>query len=365
MQRSNPTTRSVALIAVVAAIGIGLALWKWTTLRASAGAAQPELAEVVEATTARAHEYRPTTTSIGTVVALRSIALRNEVAGTVHTAALQPGAVVEAGTVLVTLDTSVEQAELAAQRAEAKLAGTRLARARQLVTHGGMSVEELDNADAQYRVIAAQIERTQAVIARKTLRAPFRARVGIADVHPGQYLDQGTLLTTLQGIDDAVYVDFVVAQQVAAGLRTGDSVDIEGAGAARIVAIDARVDAKTRNTTVRARIDAARAIAPGASLRVRAAAAAAHNGVAVPTSALRRSPEGDHVFILAQAADGRLRAKLRRVQAGIVLGDEVLLERGLQAGERVATSGSFKLRDDALVQLAAADANAATAATAN
>ena len=67
-----------------------------------------------------------------------------------------------------------------------------------------MSQEEVDQARAARDVAQAQVARTRAVIARKTIRAPFRARVGIADVHPGQYLNEGTQLTTLQGVDDAV-----------------------------------------------------------------------------------------------------------------------------------------------------------------
>ena len=373
-QKLSNKRGSFILVALVIAIGSGLALWKRAALQASASAVQPEIPEMVQAATAQPRQHQPSTTSIGTAVALRSIVLRNELAGTVREVRLQPGAVVEAGTVLVTLDTSVEQAELAAQRAEAGLAESRLNRTRQLVTHGAISVEELDQASAQQQVMHAQIARTEAIIARKTLRAPFRARVGIADVHPGQYLEEGTELTTLQGVADAVYVDFAVAQQVAAGLRIGDSVQIEKAGPveprqagprqaeARIVAIDARVDAKSRNTIIRARADSSAVISPGASVRVRTAAAPQQTGLAVPTSALRRSPEGDHVFVLAKDATGNLRAQLRRVQAGPALGDEVLIESGLKAGERIATTGSFKLRDAALVAVAENTAQAPSAA---
>src|SRR5258706_210649 len=91
-------------------------------------------------------------------------------------------------------------------------------------------------------VAQAQIARTQAIIAKKTIRAPFRARVGISDVHPGQYLNEGTQLTTLQGIDGAVHVDFAVSQQVAVGLRAGTPIQVVTTAdstpiAARIVAV--------------------------------------------------------------------------------------------------------------------------------
>src|SRR5690242_21006524 len=105
------------------------------------------------------------------------------------------------------------------------------------------SAMELDRAVAERDMARAQVERTKAIIARKTIRAPFRARVGIADVHPGQYLNEGSQLTTLQGVADAAHVDFTVAQQVAAALREGDSVEVfpdETAPiTARIIAVDA------------------------------------------------------------------------------------------------------------------------------
>lgn len=360
---------SIALLALVVVLALALASWKQAGLRAGAAAAanQPEPAEAVATVQAQAREHRPLTTSIGTVVALRSVTLRNELPGTVQRMALVPGTIVEPGTVLVALDTSVEEAELAALKAEAALAGTVAQRQLRLQAGGAVSREALDRAEAEHAVAVAQVARTQAVIARKTIRAPFRARVGIADVHPGQFLEQGTLLTTLQGIDDAIYVDFAVPQHVAAGLRPGDRVDITGPAplAARIVALDARVDATTRNAVVRARIDdAAAGSPPGASVRVQVAAGPSHAMVALPASALRRDPQGDHVFVIAADDAGQTRATLRRVRTGAVLGDEVLIDQGLAVGEQVAATGSFKLREGALVAVthATGAAQAAVAA---
>ena len=185
----------------------------------------------------------------------------------------------------------------------------------------------MDRARADRDIALAQIARTKAIIARKTIRAPFRARVGIADVHPGQYLNEGTELTTLQGVDDAVHVDFTVAQQVAAGLRIGHSVDVSAASdsspiVAKIVAVDARIDPTTRNAMVRARIErAANAPTPGASVRVQVPVGQPRKAVAVPVSALRKGPGGDHVFVIAPDEDGKTRAHVRQVESGTVLGE--------------------------------------------
>lgn len=351
---------SLLLLAVLATAGC-LAVWKHGSLAnaATAAAGQPEPVESVTAAVALSREYRPTTTAIGTVMALRSITLRNELPGTVRKVALTPGQIVAAGTVLVALDVSVEQAELDALEARAALATSVLERVRGLRANNAVSEEELDRARADRDVALAQIARTRAIIERKTIRAPFRARAGLSDVHPGQYLNEGTLLTTLQGVDDAVHVDFAVEQRVAAALRDGDTVDILAANGsdksieARIVAIDARVDPATRNAAVRARIeDATKTPSPGASVQIRVPVGAPRHAVAIPASALRKGPGGDHVFVLTGDPNGNTRAHRRPVEVTALLGDEAVISGGLAAGEEVAAAGSFKLRESVLVSLA-------------
>jgi membrane fusion protein, multidrug efflux system len=348
-------TGSAVLLGALILLGGSLAAWKHASIRKadSAAAHQPEPVEAVTSAVATEREYRATTTSIGTVLALNSITLRNELAGTVRQVMLTPGAVVDSGTVLVALDVSVEEAELQAGTAQADLAVTTLARLERLREANATSQEEVDQARAARDVALAQIARTRAIIARKTLRAPFRARVGLTDVHPGQYLNEGTELTTLQGVDAAANVDFTVAQAVAEELRPGERIEVFAADnprpiAARIVAVDARVDPTTRNALVRARI-AGRAPAPGASVRVEVHAGPATAAVAIPASALRKGPGGDFVFVIVPDSTGKSRAHVQPVRSGPVLEDEVLILGGVTPGQKVATSGSFKLRDGVLV----------------
>jgi membrane fusion protein (multidrug efflux system) len=144
-----------------------------------------------------------------------------------------------------------------------------------------------------------------------------------------------------------------VAQQIASQLRPGARVEIFSAGSsaisADIVALDARVDSATRNTTVRAKVGTtAQALTPGASVRVQVPIGPPRLAIAIPASAVRKGPEGSHVFVLINDADST-RVRMRRVQIDTTIGDETLVESGLSAGDRVAASGSFKLRDSALV----------------
>ena len=348
---------SLLLLVIIIAIGAGLGLHKYESIQASAeaSAGQLEPMESVMVAAAREIEHRQTTTSIGTVLALRSITLKNELPGTVRHVTLTPGQIVDKGTLLVALDVSVEEAELKAQEAQAALAKSVLNRRHNLNQELATTQEEVDRARADLDIALAQIARTQAIIARKTIRAPFKARVGIADVHPGQYLDEGTQLTTLQGVGDGVHVDFTVAQQVAANLREGGSVEVLVAGqtvpiTARILALDARIDPTTRNAMVRARIDGSdQAPAPGASVRVQVPVGPSDMAIAIPVSALRKGPGGDQVFVIQPDEHGKTRAHTRLVKSGTMFGDEVVIHTGLSANEMVAASGSFKLRDGVLV----------------
>ncbi|HZM00788.1 MAG TPA: efflux RND transporter periplasmic adaptor subunit, partial [Planctomycetota bacterium] len=296
--KSTSSTAPILLLAMLALLAVGLAAWKRASIAEAdaVAASQPEPMETVTAATTRPAAHVRTSSAIGTVLALRSITLRNELAGKVATARLTPGQVVEEGTVLVAQDVSVEEAELKAEEAQVALAESTLGRLERASLNNGASAREVDQARAQRDVELAEAARIRALIERKTLRAPFRARIGLSDVHVGQYLEEGTEITTLQGVDDAVHVDFSVPQQVAAGLREGGTVAIRAASGApatpaTIVALDSRVDPRTRNAWVRARIDGAgNAPTPGASVQVQVPVGEPQQAVAIPVNALRKGP---------------------------------------------------------------------------
>lgn len=349
--------RSIVLFAAILGTGIALAAWKHASQREAAATAAnfPEPIESIATALSQPREHRVTTTAIGTVIALQSITLRNEIAGTVHKVDLAPGKIFEKGALLVALDVAVEEAELKALQAQASLAKTTLERTQKAIQNKAASEMELERAQAEHDIALAQIARVRAIIERKTIRAPFRARVGLSDLHLGQYLQEGTKLATLQGIEDAVYLDFSLPQRVAATLAQGDRIEtFPGSNAtalpATIVALDAQVDASTRNATVRAKLSGFDPLpAPGASVKVRVPVGPPISAVTVPVTALRKGPAGEFVFVIVTDAQGKERAQIRKVESGAMLGDEVLIHSGLAAGEKVAASGSFKLREGVLV----------------
>jgi membrane fusion protein (multidrug efflux system) len=224
-----------------------------------------------------------------------------------------------------------------------------------------VSAQDLDRAREEHAAAIARVATLKAGIDKKTIRSPFRARVGLTDLQPGAYLDVGTPIAMLQGVAADAYVDFSLPQEAAAAIAPGASVRLVGQGfpdgavTAEVIAEDASVGS---NRAVRFRALAkglGDSLRPGAYVDVVAVTAPARPALFVPLTAVRRAPFGQHVYLLVEEG-GRLRARQRIVQTGPVVGDEIAIVDGLAEGDLVASAGSFKLREGLLVQ---ADAGAA------
>ena len=94
-------------------------------------------------------------------------------------------------------------------------------------------------------------------------------------------------------------------------------------------------------------------------MRVHVPVGPSRKTVVIPVNALRKGPGGDHVFVVDAGEPGKRRAHQRTVVSGAVLGDEIVIESGIEVGEEVAATGSFKLREGVLVMVQAPPAAAA------
>ncbi|MFN7290522.1 MAG: efflux RND transporter periplasmic adaptor subunit [Pirellula sp.] len=349
-----PVFGSLAVLLGVGAVGAGLfAIKQYQFATMGAQQAPPEAPNFVEMATAHSVSFRATSTAIGTIIAPRSILLSNEVPGTVVATTLTPGAVVEAGTVLLQLDISIEQAQLEGAQAAVNIARFRFERTREAFQSKALTELELEEAKTQVLQAEARVSELRAVIAKKTLIAPFKARIGLSDTHTGQYLPSGTQITSLQSVEGYLYVDFTIPQSVAPSLQPGQSINLIAQGlpiTATILALDSRTDKMTRNVMVRAKIDNAPTyLQPGDSVRVQIEYGDEIQAVAIPAEALRRTPEGALAFVAEDDGKGHLRATQRMVQVIKTIGSDVALMSGVKSGERVVTIGSFKLMPDSLL----------------
>lgn len=346
------------VLALVVVTGLLGGYKYWRVLQAiQMGKAFANPAEVVDLAEVRPLQWQVTAAAPGTVVAQQFVTLSNELAGTVARVAFRSGEIVEAGQLLIEFDTRTERADLRSAEADITLARLTAERTRKLIEQRAGTQAEVDRAEAQLAQAEARRDVVATTIARRTLRAPFRGRIGLRDVHPGQYLAAGTELTTLESLADTVYVDFRLQQDIAAQLALGDTVQLAGSGlpadtTAVIRAIDARADEASRTVRVRGETAAAAVLRPGVFVDVTVAATAPRDVLSVPLAAVRRAAFGDHVFVIHEEAgeQGGLSAEQRFVRTGPTIGDEVVIFEGLTAGERVATEGSFKLRQGARVR---------------
>jgi membrane fusion protein (multidrug efflux system) len=331
---------------------------QWASDRALAAAAEP--AEAIHAVQARIAPFAAEMRSVGTVVATQTVELRNELAGTVSYVGFKSGQVVPRGAVLVRMDTAEERARLAAQTARAAVAARNLERSQELVKRGFISRAQVDLLVSESRAASAEAAAIRAVIAKKEIRSPFTARAGIHDLHPGQYLEEGTSITTLQGVDPRRHVDFTLPAQAAAELGLGGLVRVSGTGLPP-GGLDARVTARDSSATdsrlVKYRVSIPAApdrLLPGSFADIAVPVGPAIPMVFIPRTSVNQRPHAAYVFVLLPQAKGQFRVRQQVVRLGPVAGEEVAVVAGLKGGERIAADGAFKLRDGMLVRPVAA-----------
>ncbi|WP_052031528.1 efflux RND transporter periplasmic adaptor subunit [Novipirellula maiorica] len=365
--RSRGVRRAVgSVVVLVGVLGLlaGIAYAKSRQIQAAMSAPPPpEMPVAVTVATAKPATFRQSSVVIGNMLAPESITLRNELAGAVIKVSMEPGGEVEKDAVLIQLDDRSEQAELRSAEASRKLADSALQRARRLNQANANSESELDVAEAELTRAEAMIDELRVRIDKKTLRAPFSARVGLFDLHIGEYLVAGTEITTLEGISDYLKVDFAMPSHVADAVEIGDQVELRVGTSglpmtATIIALDASANAISRSVTARARLENPPAfLQPNDSVQVTVPYGPPIPTRLIPSTAIRRGPSGTLVYVVNEQ-DGQMRAASRDV---VVAGSEDPNARvisGIDAGEVVVADGSFKVFDGALV----ADVNAVTKA---
>lgn len=350
----------IVLGALLAALGALGGYKYWHVSKRSAQAAQfRESPIAIEAADVREIAWQPSVKSTGTVIAKRFVRLRNQLAGAVATVEFQSSQLVAQGEVLLRLDSGSQQAELESALVDIEVAEITFKRNRHLIENHLIPQFQVDSSRAALAQARARAAVLRQAIEDRLIRAPFAGRVGLRDVHPGQYLEEGTELTTLQSIDADVDVDFLLSQEIAPRLALGGDVAFSGGplsrpASGRIVAIDVRVDQASRHVRVRAEARGlGKMLKPGAFVDVIVAAAPAQTVLVVPLAAVRRATYGDHVFVIGEPREGDSgpRVTQRFVRTGSAVEQDVIVLSGLVRTDRVAADGAFKLREGALVSI--------------
>ncbi len=358
----KPRTKQV-LVALAALLTVLLVLGatKGAQIRAmmKAGESFQPPPEAVTTAVVGSEQWGSSVTAIGSVQPVRGVMLTAEIAGTVREIRFESGQEVKGGALLLRMDTSTEQAELASARADAQLAESELARTRTLVAASARSQADLDTAVAQAARAKAAVQNIQSIISKKTIRAPFSGRLGIRAVDLGEFLQPGTPIVALDSADP-VYVDFRVPQQALADIQPGFEVEITGdtfgdrAWMGKVDSIDVRIDPATRNVLVRALVDNPDGrLRPGMFVNVRVALPDSREVLVIPETAVLYAPYGDSVFLVRggerNEGENKLTVEQVFVRLGERRGDLRVVISGLQAGQTIVSTGAFKLRNGSSV----------------
>jgi len=370
---NNGSVMRRRLIIVVVAAGVLLAAivgfntWKanFVAQLRLKNAAPPQ---TVTAARAAFSEWQPEVSAVGSLRAVRGVDVTTEVTGLVRSLRFKSGDEVQSGQVLVELNADAEIAQQHALEAAADLSATVYERDKAQYEAQAISKAQLDADAADLKNRRAQAAAQAALVAKKTLRAPFAGRLGITTVNPGQYLNTGDKVVTLQAVDP-VYVDFKLPQQHLSMITNGQTVNLTTDAfpgvtfAGKITAIDPRVDSGTRNFQAEATIpNPERRLMPGMFGRVAVLAGDVQRHLTLPQTSITYNPYGATVFLARKKPGGTdkdLIAQQSFVTLGPTRGDQVAVLRGVEEGDLVVTSGQLKLNNGTpvLVSEAAQPAN--------
>lgn len=367
-------------LAALAALTAGLAYFQFVIkpgiVKGFISAAFAPKPTTVWAQEAKNEKWSPELTAIGTLRAYQGIFIAPQVAGLISAIRFESGQDVKEGDLLINLDDGVEQADLAAGQAQLRNADATLARQKTLVQGGNTPQATLDSALAARDSAAASVQRTLAIIAQKAIRAPFSGRIGIRNADLGQFAAVGTPLATLTRLDP-IYADFPMTEESLATIAVGQTVAMT-VGAipgqtfeGKIKAIDARVNADSRNVTIRAEFaNPDRRLLPGMFANITVTTGAPAEVLTLPRTAIVYSLYGDNVFVVVPApkpeppkpgtpqaaapppvAEGGLIVERRFVRLGPIRGERIAVLDGVKVGEKVVAAGQIKLQANVPVVL--------------
>jgi membrane fusion protein (multidrug efflux system) len=350
----------IIVVPIVAGLA-GAKIWQFKAMGADA-AAQVVPPETVNSYVVHEQEWQPRISSVGSVMAVQGTVVSTEAAGVVRQINFDAGSDVKKGDMLVQLDSDIEQAQLRDAQAAADLARVSFARARDLVASKSIAQAEYDTSAATLKQALAKIENIRAVIDKKSVRAPFSGKLGIRQISVGQYLEQGSPVVSLQALDP-VYVDFSLPQQrlgeTTEGLTIAVTTDaypgqmFEG----KITAINPDIDPATRSVRLQGTLkNSDHRLRPGMFVSIDLIASYKKKVLFIPETAVQHASFGDFVFVIDKnttAAQGKVAAgettaalvvRQQLVRLDARQGDFVVAAQGVKAGDKIVSTGVFKLR---------------------
>lgn len=354
MPEFNKPTKMTILILLI--IFGGLILWniiRSLMIQHQLAANQP----IAAVTVAKAKQgtWHPYLYAVGSLVAINGVAISTQAAGNVVQLNFESGQNVKKGDFLLQIDDRQEQAELQNNEAGLKLAEITYERNKTLVGSGAISKQAFDESGAKFQQALANVAQTQAIINYKHITAPFDGKLGIRDVNLGQYIKPGDSIVSLQSMNP-LYVNFFLPEQYLPQLKIGQTITLKVDGQpndffqGKINALNSLVDVQTHNITIQATVpNNKEKLYPGLFARINVILPTKSKVILVPATAINYTLYGNTVFILIRQQDKHkketLTVKLQEVETGEQRNGQIIVTKGLRAGEEIVTSGQLKLTD--------------------
>lgn len=303
--------------------------------------------------------WQPQVTAVGSLRAVHGVEVTTQVAGMVQSVDFRSGQTARTGQVLVQLNAAPDIAKLHALQAAAHYAA--LTYQRDILQYKAQAIGKatLDAATADWKSAEAQAAAQAALVAEETVRAPFAGRLGITTVNPGEYLQPGTAIVSLESLDP-IFVDFRLPQSDLSRIRVGQSARVRTDAfpgktfTGRVTSIDSLVDPSTRNFEAEATIaNPQRLLRPGMFVDTAVDSGAKRPYLTLPQTAITYNPYGDTVFVVHEDRGPKARITVEQVfvTLGPTRGDQVAVLKGLKAGDIIVTSGQLKLRNGSIVTI--------------
>ena len=351
----------IMLIAVAIVLGgvFGFQVFKGIMIKKfmSAMASPPQTVSTAKAVTS---EWQPNIEAVGSLRAVKGADLSLEVSGVVDSIAFNSGDDVTEGTELLKLRSADDAARLESLQATAQLNQITYERDLKQFKIQAVSQATLDADSANVKNANAQVAQQQAVLDKKTLRAPFSGHLGLRAVDLGQYLAAGTTIVTLQALDP-IFVDFFVPQQAVDQVRIGQKIKLkvdayrDQVFDGEITALNPKVDASSRNVQVRATLNNAdHRLLPGMYATVDISTGSPQNYITLPQTAITYNPYGNTVYVVENRGDDpagkpQLVARQTFVTTGPTRGDQIAVLKGIGEGDTIVTAGQIKLHNGSTV----------------
>ena len=350
MRRRLAIVLGIVIILVGVAVGLNVVKAHFIGLAKAHNASAPQ---TVSTASAEYSEWQPTVRAVGSLRAIHGIEVTTEVAGLVRRLDFKSGADAREGQTLVQLNADPDIAQLRALTAAANLAA--LVYHRDVIQYQAQAIgkAQLDTDAANLKSTREQEAAQAALVAKKTVRAPFGGRLGITTVNPGQYLNPGDPIVTLESVDP-IYVDFRLPQDNLSQIAVGQTVHVAtdtfpGSDfVGKITSIDPLVDPSTRNFQAEAIVrNPGHKLLPGMFVRASVDAGGTQRYLTLPQTAITYNPYGETVFLVRNPTKpgGHSTAELAFVTLGPTRGDQVAVVKGINAGDVVVSSGQLKIKN--------------------